>query len=352
METGFCPHCEKMTPLTHLKRNQVMRVKKAEVLVNASLFICDACKNEFATEEQETANVSKAYDEYRKREKLLTPAAIRSLRRRYGLSQTDFSSWLGWGEITIHRYENGALPDAAHNELLWLLADPHNAKAIFERNERHLNPAAARILKTKISDMLATTGMKLILEDINDFLSTSEPSQFNGNRRFDIERFENLVLYILSKLDTCYKTGLNKLLWYIDFGAFRELDMSLTGAQYLRWQFGPVPQGFEILYAGMICNKLFKVDETLTKLGQPSEKFHSSTPPKTALFTRAELDVVDAWISVLKKKSSGDLMELSHDEKAFIETAHDKPISYHFAKDLKLMRSKPDDAPHVARKGA
>lgn len=350
METGFCPHCEKTTTLTHLKRDDVVRVKKAEVLINASLFVCDACKNEFATEEQEEANVAKAYDEYRKREKLLTPATIRSLRRRYGLSQTDFSSWLGWGEITIHRYESGALPDAAHNELLCLLANPHNAKVLFERNERHLNPAAARILKTKIAELLATTGMDLILEDINDVLSVSEPSHFNGNRKFNIERFENLVLYILSKLDTCYKTGLNKLLWYIDFGTFRELEMSITGAQYLRWQFGPVPQGFEILYAGMICKKLFKVDESLNKLGNPSEKFHSSTSPKTSLFTREELELVDAWISVLKKKSSGDLMELSHLEKAYIETAHDKPISYHFAKDLKVSRSKTSAAP-AARKG-
>ncbi|MCX5795082.1 MAG: DUF4065 domain-containing protein [Elusimicrobia bacterium] len=339
METGFCPHCEKTTTVTLHKRDENVRVKKAEVVINASLYVCDACKKEFATEAQEEANVGKAYDEYRRREKLLAPAAIRSIRRRYGLSQTDFSSWLGWGEITVHRYENGALPDAAHNELLWLLANPQNAKALLERNERNLNPATARMLKTKIAELLNTTGMDLILGDIGDYLSVSEPSQFNGNRKFDIERFENLVLYVLNKTKTCYKTGLNKFLWYVDFGAFRDLELSITGSQYLRWQYGPVPDGYEILYAGMICKKLFAVDETIMH-NQPCEKFHSAKPPKTAMFTREELSVVDAWISTLKNKSSGDLMELSHNEKAFSETGHCKPISYHFAKDLKLACSR------------
>jgi hypothetical protein len=39
----------------------------------------------------------------------------------YGLSQTTFSRWLGWGDITVHRYESGSPQDSAHNETLMLL---------------------------------------------------------------------------------------------------------------------------------------------------------------------------------------------------------------------------------------
>lgn len=338
MENGFCPHCEKSTPLIPIKRERPVRVKKIELSIVETLYACNLCKNEFATEEQEASNIAKAYDAYRRREKLLTPAAIRSLRRRHGLSQGDFSTWLGWGAITVHRYENGALPDAAHNELLCLLATPQNSKALLDRNGHHLGPTALGILKTKVSEMLTTSGMDLILDDINDVLSTEEPSQFNGNRKFDIERFEHLVLYVLSKVESCYKTGLNKILWYIDFGAFRDLEISLTGSQYLRWQFGPVPHGFEILYAGMICKKLIRVEEKI-KYDQPCEIFHSAHPPKKSLFSAAELKLIDSWVSALKTKTSGELKDLSHHEKGYIETAHAKPISYHFAKDLKLGRA-------------
>lgn len=185
METEFCPRCERTNPVTLLNRERIVRVKKLDLAIAESLFACNVCKNEFATEEQEEANIAKAYEEYRKRENLLAPAAIRSLRRRHGLSQGDFSAWLGWGAITVHRYENGALPDAAHNELLCLLANPHNSKALLERNGRNLNTPALNVLKAKISEMLSASGMDLILGDINDVLSTPEPSQFNGNRKFE-----------------------------------------------------------------------------------------------------------------------------------------------------------------------
>lgn len=335
METGFCPHCERMSELSLLKRSRVVRVKKAEVAIEEVLHVCRVCKNEFATEEQEEANIAKAYEAYRKRENLLSPAAIRSLRRRYGLSQSDFSTWLGWGKITVHRYENGALPDAAHNELLWLLAKPHNAKELLERNGRNLDEGALRMLKAKVSEQLASEGMDLILDDISDLLSVAEPSQYTGNRRFDLERFESLVLYVLSKMGTCYKTGLNKILWYIDFGAFKELGTSITGSQYLRWQYGPVPHGYEMLYAGMICKKLIDVDETI-KHEQPCENYKSARAPKAGLLRPEELAVADSWIAVLKKKSSRDLKDLSHDEKGYLETDAGKPISYHFANDLRL----------------
>lgn len=335
METGFCPYCEKNTPLSSLKRERPVRVKKTDVLIEEALHVCTVCKNEFATEEQERANISRAYEAYRKRENLLSPAAIRSLRRRYGLSQGEFSLWLGWGEITVHRYENGALPDAAHNELLCLLEDPQNAKKLLERNERNLPAPSVRILRDKIAEMMSSEGMEIILDDLGEVLSASKASQFTGNRKFDLERFENLVLYVLDSLGRCYKTGLNKILWYIDFGAFRDLGTSLTGSQYLRWQYGPVPEGFEMLYAGMICNGLIKVDEKL-KHDNPCEEFHSAIAPKTNLFTREELLVADAWIAALKSKSSGELKDISHREKAYTDTPHAKPISYHFAVDLKV----------------
>jgi hypothetical protein len=103
----------------------------------------------------------------------------------------------------------------------------------------------------------------------------------------------------------------------------------------MRWQYGPVPEAFEILYGGMICKKMFKVDEAPNKYGQPSDKFHSPIHAKTSLFTKDEMKLIDKWVSVLKKNTSKELTDLSHKEKGYADTPHDKPISYHFAKDLK-----------------
>ena len=43
----------------------------------------------------------------------LQPEEIEKIRKQYGLSQKNFARLLGWGDITIHRYESGAIQDDA-----------------------------------------------------------------------------------------------------------------------------------------------------------------------------------------------------------------------------------------------
>ena len=51
----------------------------------------------------------------------------------YGLTQRSLSILLGMGEITIHRYESGSIPDEAHNQLLIMMQNPWNMKQILMR---------------------------------------------------------------------------------------------------------------------------------------------------------------------------------------------------------------------------
>lgn len=46
------------------------------------------------------------------------------LREKYGLSQQQLARLLGWGRVTVQRYEKGALQDTAHDLLLRQLEDP------------------------------------------------------------------------------------------------------------------------------------------------------------------------------------------------------------------------------------
>ncbi len=50
---------------------------------------------------------------------------------------------------------------------------------------------------------------------------THKEDEYNGYRSFDIERLNNLISYLVDKVDL-YKTSLNKYLWYIDFENFKE----------------------------------------------------------------------------------------------------------------------------------
>lgn len=86
--------------------------------VNAQVLVCAECGEELFSEELDNATLINAYNEYRRRHKLLLPEEIKEIRQQYGLSQRGFSKLLNWGDKTICRYENGSLQDRAHNSLL------------------------------------------------------------------------------------------------------------------------------------------------------------------------------------------------------------------------------------------
>jgi len=53
---------------------------------------------------------------------MLSPYEIRELRKRYGLTQKELSLLLGWGSVTMSRYENGALQDVATGNSDWVIS--------------------------------------------------------------------------------------------------------------------------------------------------------------------------------------------------------------------------------------
>ena len=97
--------------------------------------VCTVCGEELFNEELDSATLINAYNEYRRKHKLLLPEEIRKIREQYGLSQRSFAKLLNWGDKTIRRYENGAVQDRAHNSLLLFLREPENMRTYLTENE-------------------------------------------------------------------------------------------------------------------------------------------------------------------------------------------------------------------------
>ena len=333
----FCPKCDKTQPVTTIQRQETFTVRDEKVSVLSELNVCSVCKEEFATTEQEEENVRKAYDEYRRENGLLTHSEVRDVRVQYGLSQTAFSRWLGWGDVTIHRYESGSLQDAVHNEALLLLRDPRNAEKLLEMNRENLDEASAERLERAVSARLNAEVVKLIEQDLAATLSLVAPSEFNGYRRFNVERFENLVLHILEKTGAAYKTAVNKYLWYIDFCYYRDQALSITGAQYLRFPHGPIPKSYDLIFAAMIEKGSLAVEEVTGK-DFAGERYAPNIRANTDLFQGDELKMIDGCLTALaaKGKTARQLSDMAHEEAAYKLTKDREPISYRHAADLKL----------------
>ncbi len=116
--TRYCPFCEADTVADERVRDEVYTVRGEKIGVRARVLVCRRCGNDLFDLESEEETARMVYQEYRRRRGLLSPEEIRRLRGRYGLSQRQLARLLGWGLVTVQRYEKGALQDAAHDLLL------------------------------------------------------------------------------------------------------------------------------------------------------------------------------------------------------------------------------------------
>lgn len=139
--SDVCPICEDEKDLTYGERDEEMNVRNEKIKVKSKVYYCTHGKHYFTTPKDEEEKFQRGYREYRKRKGLLQPEEIKHIRIQYGLSQRDLARLLGFGEITIQRYESGAIQDNTHNNLLSFIKEPTLFRILFERNKNNLSSA-------------------------------------------------------------------------------------------------------------------------------------------------------------------------------------------------------------------
>lgn len=120
-----CPECGKVGHVSRLTRRETVAVRGLEFEADKVLRQCDACGAEFENTRDPDWRVA-AYAAYRAAKGLVTPERIKAWRREYDLKQAEVTALLGWGEVTLGRYENGSLQTEAHDRQLADLMDPGN----------------------------------------------------------------------------------------------------------------------------------------------------------------------------------------------------------------------------------
>jgi putative zinc finger/helix-turn-helix YgiT family protein len=339
MKGNFCPNCEEYTETTVRVEKEVYNVRGEPIEIEAEVTICQKCGSKIFDEERDSRNLEKAYSQYREKHNLLSPEQIRSIREKYGLSQRALSRLLGWGEITIHRYENGAVQDNAHNNLLHLIEDPENIKTLFEANRNKLPSYIASRLEKRIASFSQEDNEQAFQVSFEKLVSHQHVDLTSGFKEYDLEKLKNMILYLVKRLDGVLKVKLNKLLWYCDFLNFKETSVSITGAQYVRIKLGQVPDHYELIFANMIHEGLIDKNEIpfQTKDGtQQGEEFTTLVEPDKSLFTEKEIQVMDSIADTFREDTSTSIMEKSHREAAYKKCKDGDIISYEYAKELSL----------------
>ncbi len=330
----YCEACGRCADTRVTDKKEIYEVCGERIEVDAQILVCAECGEEFFCEELDNATLVKAYNEYRRRHKLLFPDEIKKIREQYGFSQRSFSKLLNWGDKTVHRYENGSIQDKAHNSLLLFLKNPENMRIYLTENEVMLDDnQKAKLLKTvdKLEQASQYRGSNKI---VNLFFGEM-PSIENGFKTFDYEKFCAMVLFFAKKSAGLLKVKLLKLLNYSDLVFYQENGISMSGARYVHLPYGPVPKNYDLLFGMMSADNIAHIEVEFDNGYERHQVIADSEIPKGVL-SGQELAVLERVYEKFADFGSVEISNYSHREKGYMSTKQGEVISYTFAKDIRL----------------
>lgn len=335
----YCPYCKKEVEYKIEKRD-LKEFRGIEVNTFENVAICNECNQDLYVNEIEDENNERIYQIYREKANIIKPEDIIKLREKYDISQRELTSILGFGKMTINRYERGGLPTKSQSDYI---------KLLIENDDKFIEKVKEAYEKNNINDK---TYNKIISEEVEKNISKKEvqdnirrylksvlnrkPDIYNGYKSLDLEKVENIISYIASKVKNLTITSLNKYLWYIDMLSFNERTVAITGLTYQNQKFGPT-----IVYKKY--DELSLLDDKYTREDIETEngnttKIISNNNFNLDKISSSEKEIIDTIIRLLKNKNVTDISEISHREDGWKKTKRFEQISFEYAMDLKLIK--------------
>jgi putative zinc finger/helix-turn-helix YgiT family protein len=121
-----------------IEREESVSIKGREVHFKAHLYQCQTCGEEFEAPGQLDQNLEAAQEAYVRLYESLSPEKLVELRARCGASQKAFGLILGFGELTMNSYEQGAAPSPPNRLLLKLAENPVIFRAMYAVNSTRI----------------------------------------------------------------------------------------------------------------------------------------------------------------------------------------------------------------------
>ncbi len=313
-----CAFCDGSATLHYEHKN--MPFRKHEFKVFAAYYKCPVCNMEFTTTEADEFTLSQVYNLYREKLQIPSPEQLTNLREKYNLSSRAFSELLGFGVNQFANYEKGELPNESNANLLYLCLNPNELEKLIQKKEELFsNKQLNKIQKAINEEKEKRRTFSLQSYYFNEF---DLPNRFNGFNSPSYLKFANMCLFFLNNAN--FKTRLNKLLFYADFSHFKYFGKSITGSSYAAINKGPVPEQYESKYA-LLLNHCLST-ELVTINSNENEKIIPLKDLDSTCFSVSELEVLNSVLNYFRYKKTSDIIEISHEETAWIENQEKKQI--------------------------
>ncbi len=147
------------------------------------------------------------------------------------------------------------------------------------------------------------------------------------------KKYKNLILFFANKIrnGTLGKLKIMKLLYFLDFDYFEKYGKSVSGDEYLRFDYGPVPK-----MAKRILEKMNGKDIKITKkkIGSgynDQQHIEALKDFDVNLFSKEELLMMEEIANKWERFSGAEMKNASHGEAPWIATKPNNVIDYNLA---------------------
>ncbi|MCF8361598.1 MAG: DUF4065 domain-containing protein [Prolixibacteraceae bacterium] len=234
---------------------------------------------------------------------------IATLRKRKGYSQSDLSRYLKISRSSVTQIERGS---------------------------RNISILEFK----KISETLVISMDELLSENFelkSQEIMANEPEPKYETRDsapvLHPEKFKNILLYILEHCagkPNVGETLLYKLLYFSDFNYYELYEEHLSGAEYRKLPFGPVPHKIESIINTMMEQQQLQRIKTEYH-GYPQTRFIPLVKPNLKELKASEKDIIDKVIEQFSDWSASAISNYSHQDMPWKATSEAEIIDYELA---------------------
>ena len=335
----YCPYCKKEVEYK-IEKRELKEFRRIEVNTFENVAICNECNQDLYVNKIEDENNERIYKIYREKANIIKAEDIVKLREKYDISQRELTAILGFGKMTINRYERGGLPTKSQSDYIKLLIENEDRFIEKVKEAYENNNITEKTYKKIVSEgQEENISKKRVQENIRRYLKevlNRKPDIYNGYKSLDLEKVENIISYIASKVKNLTITSLNKYLWYIDMLSFNKRSVAITGLTYQNQKFGPTIVYKKYDELSLLDDK-YQREDIETENGNTT-KIISNENFNLDKINDSEKEIIDTIIKLLKNKKVTDISEMSHREDGWKKTKRFEQISFEYAMNLKLIK--------------
>ena len=335
----YCPYCKKEVEYK-IEKRELKEFRGIEVNTFENVAICNECNQDLYVNKIEDENNERIYKIYREKANIIKAEDIVKLREKYDISQRELTAILGFGKMTINRYERGGLPTKSQSDYIKLLIENDDkfiekVKEAYEKN--NINEKTYKKIVSEGQE--ENISKKRVQENIRRYLKevlNRKPDIYNGYKSLDLEKIENIISYIASKVKNLTITSLNKYLWYIDMLSFNKRAVAITGLTYQNQKFGPTIVYKKYDELSLLDDK-YQREDIETENGNTT-KIISNENFNLDKINDSEKEIIDTIIKLLKNKKVTDISKMSHREDGWKKTKRLEKISFEYAMNLNIIK--------------